>query len=84
MSRQLEGRLEELGQERLRMELSLRRLGETFASSLDRDGLLEIVVRTAVDAVDAQGGRALMQDYPGGDRGRVAGVGDRHARPRRR
>jgi diguanylate cyclase (GGDEF)-like protein len=75
MSRQLEGRLEELGQERLRMELSLRRLGETFASSLDRDGLLEIVVRTAVDAVDAQGGRALMQDYPGGDRGQVAGVG---------
>jgi diguanylate cyclase (GGDEF)-like protein len=57
------------------MELSLRRIGETFASSLDRDGLLEIVVRTAVDAVDAQGGRALMQEYPGGVRGQVASVG---------
>jgi diguanylate cyclase (GGDEF)-like protein len=57
------------------MELSLRRIGETFAASLDRDGLLEIVVRTAVDAVDAQGGRALMQEYPGGIRGQVAGVG---------
>ncbi|MCW2995498.1 MAG: diguanylate cyclase, partial [Conexibacter sp.] len=68
MSRQLEGRLEELGQERLRMELSLRRIGETFASSLDRDGLLEIVVRTAVDAVDAQGGQALMQTRRGGER----------------
>jgi diguanylate cyclase (GGDEF)-like protein len=75
MSRQLEGRLEELGQERLRMELSLRRIGETFASSLDRDGLLEIVVRTAVDAVDAQGGRALMQDHPDAPRGQVTGVG---------
>jgi diguanylate cyclase (GGDEF)-like protein len=75
MSRQLEGRMGELGQERLRMELSLRRIGETFAASLDRDGLLEIVVRTAVDAVDAQGGRALMQDYAGGDRSQVAGVG---------
>lgn len=74
MSRQLEGRMAELGQERLRMELSLRRIGETFAASLDRDGLLEIVVRTAVDAVDAQGGRALMQDYAGGERGQVAGV----------
>ena len=52
----------------LRMELSLRRIGETFASSLDRDGLLEIMVRTAVDAVDAEGGRALMQDCPGGER----------------
>jgi diguanylate cyclase (GGDEF)-like protein len=75
MSRELRGRLEELGQERLRMELSLRRIGETFASSLDRDGLLEIVVRTAVDAVDAEGGRALMQDRPGGERTPVAGVG---------
>jgi diguanylate cyclase (GGDEF)-like protein len=75
MSGQLESRIEELGQERLRLELSLRRIGETFASSLDRDGLLEIVVRTAVDAVDAQGGQALMQDRPGGERTPVAGVG---------
>jgi diguanylate cyclase (GGDEF)-like protein len=64
MSGELERRLAELGQERGRMELSLRRLGETFASSLDRDGLLEIVVRTAVDAVDADGGQALMRDHP--------------------
>jgi diguanylate cyclase (GGDEF)-like protein len=76
MSLQLQARLEELGQERLRMELSLRRIGETFASNLDRDALLEIIVRTAVDAVDASGGRALMQDQPGGgDRIPVAIVG---------
>jgi diguanylate cyclase (GGDEF)-like protein len=64
MSGELERRLEELGQERLRMELSLRRIGETFASNLDRDGLLEIIVRTAVDAVDAQGGQAFMDGRP--------------------
>lgn len=77
MSDQLESRLDELRQERLRMEISLRRIGETFASNLDRDGLLEIVVRTAVDAVDASGGRALMQDDPRrhGERRPVAGVG---------
>src|SRR4029078_11068117 len=66
MSGELEHRLEELGQERVRLELSLRRIGETFASNLDRDALLEIVVRTAVDAVDAQGGQALMHDHPDG------------------
>jgi diguanylate cyclase (GGDEF)-like protein len=75
MSEQLQTRLEELGQERLRMELSLRRIGETFASSLDRDGLLEIVVRTAVDAVNATGGRALMQDHQHGERRPVAAIG---------
>jgi diguanylate cyclase (GGDEF)-like protein len=78
MSHQLEGRLKELGEERLKMELSLRRIGETFASNLDRDGLLEIMVRTAVDAVGAQGGRALMQDHPDGARQPVAGVGAAH------
>jgi diguanylate cyclase (GGDEF)-like protein len=75
MSRELNVRLDELGQERLRMELSLRRIGETFASSLDRDGLLEIVVRTAVDAVAADGGEALMQEQPGtGERAPVATI----------
>ena len=64
MSAQLEQRLQELSQERLRMELSLRRIGETFASNLDRDALLEIVVRTAVDAVDAEGGQAFMDGRP--------------------
>jgi diguanylate cyclase (GGDEF)-like protein len=77
MSDQLDARLDELRQERLRMELSLRRIGETFASNLDRDGLLEIIVRTAVDAVDASGGRALMQEQgdPHSERRPVAAVG---------
>jgi diguanylate cyclase (GGDEF)-like protein len=76
MSRQLETRMQELGQERLRMELSLRRIGETFASNLDRDGLLEIMVRTAVDAVDASGGRALMRDGGEAPLEAIAAIGD--------
>jgi diguanylate cyclase (GGDEF)-like protein len=75
MSEQLEARVEELAQERVRLELSLRRIGETFASNLDRDALLEIVVRTAVDAVEAHGGHALvLRDGDGRER-RVAEVG---------
>jgi diguanylate cyclase (GGDEF)-like protein len=78
MSEQLEARVEELAQERVRLELSLRRIGETFASNLDRDALLEIVVRTAVDAVEAHGGHALvLHDHNGGAR-RVAEVGMSH------
>ena len=76
MSRELEGRIGELGRERLRLELSLRRIGETFASNLDRDGLLQIMVRTAVDAVDAQGGHALLEGAADGELETVASAGD--------
>lgn len=58
MSHQLENRLEDLRQERARLQTSLRRIGETFASNLDRDALLEIVLHTAVDGLGATGGRA--------------------------
>jgi diguanylate cyclase (GGDEF)-like protein len=58
MSHQLEGRLEDLRQERARLQSSLQRIGQTFASNLDRDALLDIVLRTAVDGLGADGGRA--------------------------
>jgi diguanylate cyclase (GGDEF)-like protein len=61
MSRQLEERLEELNQERARLQDAMRRIGETFASNLDREGLLEIVVKTAVDGVGADAGRASVR-----------------------
>ena len=61
MARQLESRLEELGQERARLQEAIRRVGESFAKGLDRDGLLEIVVQTAVDGIGAAGGRATMR-----------------------
>ena len=65
MARQLEGRLQELGEQRRRLETQLRRIGEAFASNLDRDALLEIAVRTTVDGVAADGGRAMLRPAPG-------------------
>jgi diguanylate cyclase (GGDEF)-like protein len=61
MSRELKRRIAELGQERERVQDSMRRLGEAIASKLDRDALLEIVVRTAVDGVAAHAGRAYVR-----------------------
>jgi diguanylate cyclase (GGDEF)-like protein len=61
MARQLKGRLEELQRERARLEEAIRRVGESFARGLDRSGLLEIVVQTAVDGVGGQSGRAMMR-----------------------
>jgi diguanylate cyclase (GGDEF)-like protein len=72
MSRQLETRLEELAQERARLQESIRRIGETFASNLDREGLLEIVVDTALDALAADCGRASVRDRDGQLQQRVA------------
>lgn len=57
MSRELERRLAELEQERSRVRESIRRIGEAFASGLDRDALLELALRTAMDATSAERGR---------------------------
>ncbi len=62
MARQLESRLEELQRERARLQEAIRRVGESFAAGLDRVGLLEIVVQTAVDGIGASAGRATMRD----------------------
>ena len=91
MAGQLEEREEDLRQERVRLESAMRRIGETFASNLDRDALLEIVVRTAVDGVAAQAGRATVRTdagraaAPGRDRRAIRPASRRPcARPRRR
>jgi diguanylate cyclase (GGDEF)-like protein len=57
MSMQLARRLDELEQERSRVRKSIRRIGEAFASGLDRDALLELALRTAMDATQAVRGR---------------------------
>src|SRR5436190_264815 len=72
MSQQLATRLEELGQERVRLQGSIRRIGETFASNLDREAVLEIVVDTALDALAADSGRASVRDRNGRLQQRVA------------
>jgi diguanylate cyclase (GGDEF)-like protein len=65
MSGELERRLAELSQERGRVQSSMRRLGEAVAANLDRDALLELVVRTAVDGVSADAGRACVRNGGG-------------------
>ena len=47
--------------ERARLQEAIRRVGESFARGLDRVGVLEIVVQTAVDGVGAAAGRATMR-----------------------
>jgi diguanylate cyclase (GGDEF)-like protein len=61
MASQLETRLDELQQERARLRESIRRIGQTFASNLDRPALLELALRTAVDAADADFARLSVR-----------------------
>jgi diguanylate cyclase (GGDEF)-like protein len=61
MSSQLEQRLDELSQERARLREAIRRIGQSFASNLDRPALLELALKTAIDAVRASGGRVATR-----------------------
>jgi diguanylate cyclase (GGDEF)-like protein len=79
MSAELERRLAELTQERGRVQSSMRRLGEAVASNLDRDALLELVVRTAVDGVGADAGRACVRVNGTGALDERSRVGNLHA-----
>ncbi|HEX8103208.1 MAG TPA: diguanylate cyclase [Solirubrobacteraceae bacterium] len=80
MAGQLEARLEELQQERARLQGAIRRVGESFAKGLDRDALLGIVVQTAVDGVVADCGRATVRAHAAGPPVEVARAGDLVAR----
>ena len=97
MSSELSRRLDELSRERVRLREAIRRIGHTFASSLDRPALLELALKTAVDAVQASGGRIsvrLTDEEPLAEagargiarrpRGRRARSGTRRAGERRR
>lgn len=61
MSTQLAQRLDELSQERARLREAIRRIGQTLASNLDRHALLELALKTAIDAVRASGGRVTSE-----------------------
>ena len=66
MSSQLARRLDELSEERARLREAIRRIGQTFASNLDRPALLELALKTAVDAVQASAGRVSVRGTPDG------------------
>jgi diguanylate cyclase (GGDEF)-like protein len=72
MSRELEQRIGDLDRERGRLRDSIQRVGETFASNLDRRALLELGTETIVEAVEAECGRATTE--PGAEAIRVGDV----------
>lgn len=55
---QAHARLQALQRERRRLQIAVHRIGDAFASKLDLDALLSITTRAAVEAIDADGGRA--------------------------
>jgi len=59
MSEQLEAKIEELDRNRRELEETIRRVGAAFASGLDPQGIFELTLDTAIDACDADGGRAI-------------------------
>jgi diguanylate cyclase (GGDEF)-like protein len=59
MSGQLEAKIEEVEHKRQELEETIRRVGDALATGLDRDGVVALAVRQAVDACEAQAGRAL-------------------------
>ncbi|HEY7629384.1 MAG TPA: diguanylate cyclase [Thermoleophilaceae bacterium] len=62
MSQELEAKIAEVEAKRRELEETIRRVGDAFAAGLDRQGLLELAVRTAVEACDADAGRAVPID----------------------
>ena len=62
MSDQLAAHIDELDRKRRELEETIRRIGEAFASGLDRQGVVELMIRTAIDACEAEAGRALPVD----------------------
>jgi len=59
MSEQLEAKIEEVERKREELEETIRRVGDAFATGLDRQGVVELAVKTAVDACEADAGRAF-------------------------
>src|SRR5215208_624990 len=59
MSEQLEAKIEEVERKRTELEETIRRVGDALATGLDRHGLVALAVRQAVDACEAEVGRAL-------------------------
>ena len=60
MSDQLSEQMQQLQRQREELDQSVRRIGEAFASGLDRTALLEIVIETALAACDAESGRIVL------------------------
>ena len=62
MTDQLEDQIGELRRQRTELDRAVQRLGEAFASGLDRDALLAIVAETALGACAAEYARVSLDD----------------------
>jgi diguanylate cyclase (GGDEF)-like protein len=62
MSEQLAAKIEEVERKRHELEETIRRVGDAFATGLDRQGVVELAAQTALDACEADAGRALPLD----------------------
>jgi diguanylate cyclase (GGDEF)-like protein len=58
MSEQLASKIEEVKRQRGELTEAIRRVGDALAMGLDRNGVVALAVRTAVDACEAEAGRA--------------------------
>jgi diguanylate cyclase (GGDEF)-like protein len=63
MSEQLRHRLAELEHEQARVRRTIRNIGDAFASNLDREALLELALKTAMDATTADRGRISAREH---------------------
>ena len=62
MSTELEAHITEIERKRKELELAIRRVGEAVGAGLDLEGVVALVVRTAIEACGAEAGRALPID----------------------
>ena len=69
MSDRLEVQMDQLRSQQQEIDRSVRRIGEAFASGLDRDGLLEIVADTAVSACKADCALIALTGHGGSEVG---------------
>jgi diguanylate cyclase (GGDEF)-like protein len=67
MSDRLAAQMEELRRQQVEIERSVRRIGEAFASGLDRQTLLEVVVETALGSCGAQYGTIALSGHDGAE-----------------
>jgi diguanylate cyclase (GGDEF)-like protein len=62
MSGELEAHIAEIERKREELEEAIRRVGQAVGAGLDREGVVALVVRTAIEACGAEAGRALPID----------------------
>jgi diguanylate cyclase (GGDEF)-like protein len=67
MSNRLVAQMDQLRRQRAEIEESVRRVGEAFASGLDRQALLAILIETAVGTCDAEYGLVALTGHAGAE-----------------